>query len=75
MIKIYTEPMPENVSTIRYQEVIMMDAIDSNGDTVQVIDSRRSRIVTESQIDSELEAAKLKVIELQAKIDEITNLK
>lgn len=75
MLKIYTEPMPENVQETRYQKVIMMDAIDSTGKTVSVIDSRQSRIFTESQIDSELETAQAEVTKKQSLKDEITALK
>ena len=67
--------MPENVRETRYQEVILVDAIDATGKTVQVIDERQSRIFTEAQAIAELESAEAIVVKKQAVVDAITALK
>lgn len=73
MLKKYDET--ETQLEQRYEETILMDAIDEAGKPVRVIDPRRKRIYTESQVDAELTEAKNRVTELQAKKDKIIALK
>lgn len=71
-IKKYTEPTPENVSTKRYQEEVYIDAVTDTGSSVKVVDTRRSRIVTVAQLESERDSSQAEADNIQAKLDQIT---
>lgn len=58
-----------------YIDEVYVDAITDKGGAVKVIDRRRTRNITESQVDAELIADQAKLDATQAKKDEITAIK
>lgn len=71
-IKIIEEQVQETPT--RYTEEVYVDAVTDEGTEVSVIDSRRTRIVTVAQLESERDSAQSIADSKQSSLDEITAL-